>query len=479
MTPISMNPFRRTQGFILIEVVIAMAIFMGMVSYGLYLQNLAYRTEQGKRVGQQYAAINKAVGNYMVTHYTVLKDKRVECSTTTFKVGMSETFTPMNCGFQISSKVGTQPDVNIANAMQPTVAELIAAGYLPADKAGVVPGVPSLPMDSVVAEADPITGAASITKAVGRLFINIDRVCLATHTANPGTVSAPQKPDPTTGLCDPLTTTTSLTSLVFNTQPFQFSNASILGFVNRMDGVWTEIGADAAMSHTLNGGELKGANFQVTNPIRQDVRAVANVMGVTYVAVGLPGIVAVRNGYGANYANNHARVDGSNPPTADWSFANNSISGVGKMTALTVDADVLKLGDRTAGAACDATKENVSFGAGTILMCTASKWTPLGSKGTVNGLDYYEYVAKKSGSTRTVTFTCTRPPCIDGGLSFSSNDNYFLTWFQKDAWLPVLVRYGDSGSSDFGFEVNSAGNYYFMFDTNVATIVVRFYRINL
>ncbi|WP_310646353.1 hypothetical protein [Limnohabitans sp.] len=483
------TPIRRVQGFILMEVMIAMAVFTAMVAYGLYLQNLTAKAEQGRVVGQQYAAINTAVGNYMVTHYAALEKLHVGCSTTTFKVGTSGAFTPMACGLQISSTV------SMVNGMQPTVAELIAAGYLPPEKAGVVAGVPSLPMDSVVAEANASTGVASNTKAKGRLFINIDRVCLATHAANPASVSAPQAPDAVTGLCGPQTTT-SLTSLVFNTQPYTFSSATNFGYANRISAAWTQIGADAAMSNITKGGELKGANFEIPNPVRSATN------------IGMAGIVAVRNGYGASYANNHARVDGSNPPTADWSFANNSISDVGKLTAESVNAqtvsakmvnaEALKLGSRVEGDACDASKENVSFGSDTILMCKSGKWAALSAKGTVNGLEYYEFVLNKnSGQGMALSVThCPKSGC-SVGYSFSNGGPVeLITSLKNDEWQPVVVRAVDQPNglngvvqTNYGFEVDGFGYYKFMFYTGAglfsqlfnaeyAYFVIRFYRIN-
>ena len=487
MTATRIPSFRRTQGFILIEVMIAMAIFTGMVTYGLYLQNLAVKGEQGRAVGQQYAAINSAVGNYMVTHYAALEKLPVACSTTTFKIGTSGSFTPVACGLQISSTV------SMVNGMQPTVAELVAAGYLPSDKAGAAVGVPSLPMDLVVAEANASTGAASTTKAVGRLFINIDRVCLATHSANPGSVIASQLPG--AGGCDPQTTT-SLTSVVFNTQPYTFSSSANVGYANRINAAWREVGADAAMSNITKGGELKGANFEIPNPVRSATN------------VGMAGIVAVRNGYGASYANNHARVDGSNPPTADWSFANNSISDVGKLTAQSVDvqtvkanvvnAQVLKLGDRVEGDACNGSKENVSYGNDTILMCKSGKWAALGAKGTVNGLEYYEFVLNKNkGEYMSLSLThCPKSGCSVGYSYSNGGPVELITSLKKDEWQPVLVRVVDEPNgpigvmrANYGFEVDGYGYYKFMFysgagllsqifNAEFAYFTIRFYRIN-
>lgn len=488
MTMTYMTNFRRTQGYILMEVMVAMFIFASMATYALYAQNMESKAEQGRLLGQQYLAINKAVGNYMVTHYAALEKLPVGCSQTSFAVGTAPwRDTSLDCGLPITTTV------SIANGMQPTVLELIAAGFLEKARVGggSSVGVPTLPMDSTVQEVGFSTGVAATS--VARLFINIDRVCLATHTTPPGSASLSQVPGASG--C-PALTTTSLTSLIFNTQPYTFSTQASFGFANRMGSLWSEIGADAAMSNMTTGGELKGANFQITNPVRKSA-----------TNTGVGGIVVVRNGYGAAYANNHARVDGSNPPTADWSFANNNINDVTKLTVKTVDAqtvvaklvdaEVLKLGDRTEGDACDATKENVSFGAGTILMCTASKWTPLSAKGTVNGLDYYEFVLNKySGQGMTLDRTrCPKSGCLEG-YSFQSSQNYFSTSFKKDEWLPVLVRFQDDPNglngltqSDYGFQVDGLGNYMFMFNsgagalsqlfnTGVANIVVRFYRIN-
>ncbi len=492
MTVTHMPPLRRAQGFILIEVMIAMAIFTAMVAYGVYLQNLSAKGEQGRSVGQLYSSINKAVGNYMVTHYEALEKLPAGCSTTTFKVGTSGSFnSALACGLQISSTV------SIANGLQPAVAELIAAGYMPPSKSGVSAGVPSLPMDSVVAEANPSTGASSTNKAVGRLFINIDRVCLATHSASPSSVLAPQTPNPMTGLCDPQTTT-SLTSVVFNTQPYTFSRSSNAGFVAQMDGLWSAIGSDAAMSHVISGGNLTGSGgFQIANPV------------LNASNVGMPGIVAVRNGYGATYAKNHARVDGSNPPTSDWSFANNSITDVGKLTAQSVaaqtvdakvvNAEVLKLGDRVEGDACDASKENVSFGSDTILMCKSGYWTPLGAKGTVNGLEYYEFVLTKYTGQNMQMYVnhCPTSGC-NVGYSFSNGGPVeLITDLKNDEWQPVLVRAADEPNglngvvrANYGFEMaGGSGCYKFVFysgagllsqvfNAEFAHFVIRFYRIN-
>jgi len=466
-----------------------MFIFASMATYALYAQNMENKAEQGRLLGQQYLAINKAVGNYMVTHYASLEKLPVGCSQTTFVVGTAQSRdTSLDCGLTITSTV------SMDNGLQPTVAELIAAGFLEKARVsgGSSVGVPNLPMDSTVLETNFNTGVAAT--AVGRLFINIGRVCLATHTATPGSVSVAQVPGASG--C-PALTTTSLTSLVFNTQPYTYSTQSSFGFANRMGSLWSEIGADAAMSNMTTGGELKGSNFQVTNPVRKSANN-----------VGVGGIVAVRNGYGAAYPNNHARVDGSNPPTADWSFANNSIKDVTKLTAQSVDAqtvvakvvdaEALKLGDRNEGDACDASKENVSFGNDTILLCKSGKWTPFGAKGTVNGLEYYEFVLNKnSGQGMALSVThCPKSGC-SVGYSFSNGGPVeLITSLKNDEWQPVLVRAVDQPNglngvvqTNYGFEVDGFGYYKFMFYTGAglfsqlfnaeyAYFVIRFYRIN-
>jgi hypothetical protein len=321
-------------------------------------------------------------------------------------------------------------------------------------------------------------------------------------------VIAPQLPGPSG--CDPQTTT-SLTSVVFNTQPYTFSGATNFGYANRISAAWSEIGADAAMSNITTGGDLKGSSFYIPNPVRSATN------------VGLAGIVAVRNGYGAAYANNHSRVDGSNPPTADWSFANNSITDVNKLTsqsvdtqtvmAKLVDSEALKLGDRVEGDACDVNKENVSFGNGSILVCKSSKWTTFGTKGLVNGLDYYEItVSKDAWDTKSnYSYYCTKGPCNESvelyyttviGAWFVPYQIFksLKTSFKKDEWMPVLMRFQDQAfnsdsaglltgaylmESDYGFQVDGYGKYWFNMDSGMVTfpaamqihIVIRFYRI--
>lgn len=499
-----MTPFQRAQGYILMEVMLAMFIFASMATYALYSQNMENKATEGRLLGQQYVAVNQAVGNYMVTHYAALEKLPVGCSQTAFAVGTPPALdTSLDCSLIITNTV------SINNGMQPTVTELIAAGFLKKARVsgGTSVGVPSIPMEMTVKETNPSTGA--VATAVGRLFINIDRVCLATHTATPGANSLPQAPG--ANGC-PALTTTSLTSLVFNTQPYTMSTQASFGYANRMGAVWTEIGADVAMSNMSTGGELKGANFEVNNPVRK-----------TAGNVGLPGIVAVRNGYGAAYANNHSRVDGSNPPTADWSFANNSITDVNKLTsqsvdtqtvmAKLVDSDALKLGDRVEGDACDVNKENVSFGNGSILVCKSSKWTTFGTKGLVNGLDYYEITVSKNAwdTTSNYSYYCTKGPCNESVELFYTTviGAWFIpyqifkslkTSFKKDEWMPVLMRFQDQAfnsdtaglltgaylmQSDYGFQVDGYGKYWFNMDSGMVTfpaamqihIVIRFYRI--
>ena len=134
-------------------------------------------------------------------------------------------------------------------------------------------------------------------------------------------------------------------------------------------------------------------------------------------------------------------------------------------------------------------------------MCSSDlfgKWSALGAKGTVNGLEYYEFVLNKnSGQGMALSVThCPKSGC-SVGYSFSNGGPVeLITSLKNDEWQPVLVRAVDQPNglngvvqTNYGFEVDGFGYYKFMFYTGAglfsqlfnaeyAYFVIRFYRIN-
>jgi hypothetical protein len=209
-----------------------------------------------------------------------------------------------------------------------------------------------------------------------RLFINIDMVCVQRGTAtNPNSGTAVPTAPGVNGCDSATTTTTALRSVIFNTQPYSNNQTNYLfTFSALLGSVFSTIGDDAVSSGLTDvklvksGNTMNGKNFQLTHPIKG----------------GPSGILGLRGGYGASYAMQHSRVDGSNPPTADWSFGGHGItSGLSK----------LKLPVQVLGTACDI-KEDIALDAtANLLVCRNSIWSTLSTAnaGTVNTQEYLLY----------------------------------------------------------------------------------------
>jgi len=118
--------------------------------------------------------------------------------------------------------------------------------------------------------------------------------------------------------------------------------------------------------------------------------------------LGLPGILAVRNGFGSSTLAQYARRDGTSKVTGRWDFDGNPIiglsslsaSGVSSVTSSTtslavngtaqvqslqahnISAQQLKLPVATADAECNPALESMGLSSGhQLLVCVDNKWT--------------------------------------------------------------------------------------------------------
>lgn len=372
------------RGYSIIHALISLIIFASITVAGLKWQRFTASVDKGRTIGQQYLTLNAAVNNYIVTYYQALSVLNPRCSDMTFTLTSPATPSwaqnnPNQCALTIATgKV-------VANGFQPSPAELIMLGLLPAsptnppnppDLSGLLQiESPHLPIAKMVYEYSPTATLNPSALSQPRLFINIDMVCVQRGTAtNPNSGTAVPTAPGVNG-CDSTTTTTALRSMIFNTQPYSNNQTNYLfTFSSLLGSVFSTIGDDAVSSGLTDvklvksGNTMNGKNFQLTHPIQG----------------GPSGILGLRGGYGASYAMQHSRVDGSNPPTADWSFGGHGItSGLSK----------LKLPVQVLGTACDNIKEDIAVDGSpnfNLLICRNNAWSTFSSAnaGTVDVREY-------------------------------------------------------------------------------------------
>jgi prepilin-type N-terminal cleavage/methylation domain-containing protein len=500
MSPSVLKPKTNQQGFSLLETMIAMILLSVMVVYGLYWQKIADSTDKGRSLGQQYVTLNDAVSNYMVTHSQALSALKPVCSETAFSYDPSGTFAgarsktslrmAANCALVVAQ------NTTVVNGLQPTVEELALLGFYPKQDMYL----PLLRMSSVVKEANADGSApnALTAFATARFFINIEQVCLQRGSLSNPNQMAPVPTTPAATGC-PITSTTALKSLIFNSQPYFFNDkTSMFAYPALIGAAVAKIGADALLSHYADtkyafAGELRSQQQTITNPIRYvDLKNNINL--------GLNGIIAMRGGYGAAYAQQHSRVDGSNVPTADWSFGGHSVSDVKDLAVLNqlkaeaLSANKLKLADKVAGTACDASEENIATQQETFLVCKQGVWrSPL--SGSVNAKEYYEIVFKDDpAQTLSVAFVycqdvnCSTPASI-GTLSGTATKT-MTTQLKKSDWLPLIQGFSQANvdpasPTNLGvwLDVSADGNHQITLNyqdrKDLAKFKIRFYRINL
>ena len=326
------------RGYSIIHALISLIIFASITVAGLKWQRFTASVDKGRTIGQQYLTLNAAVNNYIVTYYQALSVLNPRCSDMTFTITSPATPSwaqnnPNQCALTIATgKV-------VANGFQPSPAELIMLGLLPAsptnpsnppDLSGLLQiESPHLPIAKIVYEYSPTATLNPSALSQPRLFINIDMVCVQRGTAtNPNSGTAVPTAPGVNG-CDSTTTTTALRSVIFNTQPYSNNQTNYLfTFSSLLGSVFSTIGDDAVSSGLTDvklvksGNTMNGKNFQLTHPIKG----------------GPSGILGLRGGYGASYAMQHSRVDGSNPPTADWSFGAHNLNDVNILNSTTLNA---------------------------------------------------------------------------------------------------------------------------------------------
>ena len=364
------------KGFSILHALVSMIIFASLTVAGLQWQRFTISVDKGRNLGQQYLTLNSAVNNYMVTYYQSLIALKPACSEMTFTTA-NPASPPSAARSSTDCRLTIATGKTVANGLQPSPAELITLGLLPASATILATNLlqiesPNLPTTPIVNEYITV-GPINSGPSQPRLFINIEMVCLQRGSSNnPNTGNAvPTTPGPTG--CPSSTTTTAFQSMIFNTQPYNNDKKSYAyTFPALLGSVFTTLGDDAVNSGMTDttlvnsGNSMNGKNFQLTHPITG----------------GPSGIMGLRGGYGASYTMQHSRVDGSNPPTADWSFGGHGVSDISK----------LKLPVKVLGNPCDL-KEDIALDAqANLLICRNSIWSSF-STANSGTLDISEYIS--------------------------------------------------------------------------------------
>jgi hypothetical protein len=304
----------------------------------------------------------------------------------------------------------------------------------------------------------------------------------------------------------PANTFMVLSSLLFNTQPYELPTWQGSGAM--LATAMLTAGTEAVMSNPVKGGELESRLLSIANPLRYyDPDNPADITGI-----GVGGIIAVRNGYDSYSTSLQTRADGSNLPTAAWNFNQKNLTGVGNFESASANVrgdlttqgaliankatfNELKLPLASAGNACSSLTQSIAQTTdGQLLSCigNSNQWKSA-LAGTVNAKEYYEIDISRgpNGSPfQALTKYCGNEFCNQNDANmFYVSDGKIITPLPTDQWFPVVGGYaitqptGTAGNvvSSYFNVYDSQGNWHIATTGTTAAVklTLRFYKINL
>ena len=284
------------KGFTLLELSFTTVLLtMGIVAM-IQLQGYQAQLEVARSVAQIYQRINNAAGGYLVNYYDVLKDLPADCSNTGLR---GATVVNAPAGPPLAGCNRALGQVNVANALQPTLDELRQLGLLNGADGAQFNNVLPLPTFGG-SQGNPFQMLDADGKIAAPAFgVLIQKVQVA-------------------GSQD-------LRSLVYNRQPFNLEGTSRAGGI-LLDEMLLAAGGDAYLSDNqpASAGQLRAqagaAEPTMPNPLQ--------VAGPNGVVLGAPFVFAMRNGYGSAGFDRYVRRDGSTPLTGNWNVGGKDITGV-------------------------------------------------------------------------------------------------------------------------------------------------------
>ncbi|HZG22717.1 MAG TPA: polymer-forming cytoskeletal protein [Herbaspirillum sp.] len=298
----------RQRGFALGHALVTTALLGGVGAVGT---DWALQQRQAAVLEAQnaiYARLNNGVGAYMTLYYPRLIDRRTypdSCATASYPVPASP---DKACRFSAPfiDAAGASKIHEVGNILQPTLADLQALGL-------VDPQIPPAPLLPIHAKVVTASGTGGATDKHDNVYGIIVRRTPAGSDVN-------------------------LDSLVFNVQPYALVHADMSALLRMSNGAGATSGVpdrDTTTSSINPNFDLKayGGAWTVPNPVQETVKDIGTR--------GMHGIMAWRNGYEAAAALELFRRDGSLKPTADWDFANHSITNLNELKAKNVATDTL------------------------------------------------------------------------------------------------------------------------------------------
>ncbi|MDR6584070.1 hypothetical protein HBH1_04474 [Herbaspirillum sp. BH-1] len=308
-------PYRRQRGFALGQALVTTAMLGTAGAVGTDWASQQRQTAVLEAQNAIYARINNGVGAYMTLYYPHIIDRSTypdSCAKPNFAPPFSS---DKRCSFETTyiDAAGVSQPHKINNILQPTLADLQILGLVDQQ----IPAAPLLPVNATVATG-PAVG--SVPAPNGNIYSILIR-----HT--------------------PAGTDINLDSLVFNVQPYALVQADMSALLRMSNGVGASSGLpdrDATTSSINPQFDLKAyaGAWSATNPVQQLVKN---------VTTGVPGILAWRNGYAAAATLELIRRDGSLKPTADWDFANHSITNLDQVNAKGMNTTTLTSDSVTTG----------------------------------------------------------------------------------------------------------------------------------
>lgn len=505
-------PFRRgvrsdAAGFLLFEMALVSALVGAMVVGGLLAVDMSRRMDQGKLAGQRLSQMNEAVKAYMLRSHKQLRSVPAYCSTTSFRLGPeSNPSFSWPTGEQNRCSI-TLDGVTIANAFQPTAAELVQARLLTSTGISEL-GLPH-PSDgpqSVKESAVP-GGARSASAAAPRFAVLIRCIDMASATST-DTLCTEDRTTPAVQVGTP-EASRRYDSLVFNTQPFfggqssmpWMSGAQLAIAANTIgaEGFLAQAGGTTAQSALLIG---PGRGDSRPNPLVADGGGGApGVLGAGAVMYGSGSFEAPSALASAAAASAAAQVcspdggfmctDGSAKAEGDWDLNNHSLNRVAQLNmerpagnvldnnaiaampnniqgplliggdvrirngALKMDGLVLPVA--SAGASCDAQRQSIAESAdGKILFtCVSSKWTSVTAGRLVKTYEF-RLTTYLNDSSDLQTF---RPgPYVDTSTYYGAGKSY-----EYATNIPVTagLAFGLSGGNEcVTYQLKNVGGFY-------------------
>jgi hypothetical protein len=393
---------KKARGYAIFELTIVTCLITSAIVFSLKYYKYQYELDRAQILAKIYQNLNAAIGTYMTVYYFELRQLDKTCSTLALGEGSAPSAVDFSiCGLDIPmlddqlNQLTTKPPVKIANALQPTVAELVSLGLLHKETSEIPP----------FAHRNTVRNSSGLFEPFRFAFL-IEHACVGA-TRMPSANSLPS--------C--LNNNQDLRTYVFNTQPYFGPHASDADKqLSWLGEVAVKAGADAAMTTSLTPlpGELyghKGA-WQLDNPLRN----VSTGRGMTHMVV-------MVNGYGSSGLLQLTRRDGSMWPTDHWNFNQKDITNIRRLEV----TDRMKIPKKTLGTSCDFATESTAFddAARALMICDKDPADPLKAtwlhtrgKGAANWDDYIDVTlmarpnssSRNSGVDTLVTFASAKGP---------------------------------------------------------------------